>query len=349
MTVRPVLVPLFLLAAACHHSRTSQGPVIGEATIGPEGGVLAIDSGVQAGLRLTVPPGALARPTRIRVHDATTPPPSDIAQPAVAAPPAYPFEFEPANLLLDERATLRMPYQIGNVFGTAPGNVRARETRNGVAIDYDPDLVDVSGGFLELPVRHLSRYQVVRGPVAPDIAAYWQAAGATVQLADDLTFTVESVPATSPFASAEALRWRLAGPSVAEVDLLYFDGDHQLLGRESLHEDWREVWSQPYFPWTQAELSLPVGSVTMQTAVHAPMTAPGVAGQITVYGLWSWAAPRWVAGTQFFDVAQLRITLAWSRADLGVGQREYQFWFAPGIGIVAFAEDGVVHERTTLP
>jgi hypothetical protein len=30
-----------------------------------------------------------------------------------------------------------------------------------------------------------------------------------------------------------------------------------------------------------------------------------------------------------------------------VGTRDYRFWFAPGLGLVALAEDGVVHRRTT--
>jgi hypothetical protein len=210
----------------------------------------------------------------------------------------------------------------------------------------------VSGGFAEVLVRHLSRYEIVRGPVAANLAAYLQAPGTAVQLADDITFAVEPVPAGSPFASAEALRWRISRPvpfQPPEEDLLYFDGDRLLRGREAIDEDWREVWSQPYFPWTQTEVSLPGGSVTMTTQVSKPIGVPPVSGQITVYGMWSWAAPRLVAGTLLYDVAQLRVTLAWNRVDLGVGQREYQWWFAPGIGIVAFAEDGLVHERTSLP
>jgi hypothetical protein len=326
--------------------------VLGEATIGPEGGVLAIDTGVQAGLRLTVPSGALMQSTRIRVHDATPVPLPGIGAPVIAAPPAYPFSFEPLDLRLEERATLRMPYETGRLYGTAPGNVRAREQRNGFAIDHDPDLVDVQGGFLELPIRHLSQYEVIRGPVAGGIAEYWPPTGAPVQLADGITFTVEAVPSTSPFASPEALRWVIAGAPVfgaQDVDLLYFDDEHRLLGRESLDEDWREVWSQPYFPWVQAEVSLPVGSVTMLTQVSRPMTQLPIGGQITVSSMWSWSAPRTVAGRLLYDVAKLYLSLAWNRADLGVGQREYQFWFAPGIGLVAFAEDGLVHERTSLP
>jgi hypothetical protein len=87
----------------------------------------------------------------------------------------------------------------------------------------------------------------------------------------------------------------------------------------------------------------------MLTQVSRPMTQLPIGGQITVSSMWSWSAPRTVAGRLLYDVAKLYLSLAWNRADLGVGQREYQFWFAPGIGLVAFAEDGLVHERTSLP
>jgi hypothetical protein len=55
------------------------------------------------------------------------------------------------------------------------------------------------------------------------------------------------------------------------------------------------------------------------------MIWPPLGGQISVFALWSWSAPPRVAN----DTCD--------------------FWFASGIGLVVFAQDGVAHERITLP
>jgi pimeloyl-ACP methyl ester carboxylesterase len=61
----------------------------GEAIIGPEGGTLVLDLGPQPGASLTVPPGAVAAPTRFRIQAEPT---SDL----VSLFPVY--RFEPASL-----------------------------------------------------------------------------------------------------------------------------------------------------------------------------------------------------------------------------------------------------------
>ncbi|MEO6597560.1 MAG: hypothetical protein ABIP94_22685 [Planctomycetota bacterium] len=53
-----------------------------------------------------------------------------------------------------------------------------------------------------------------------------------------------------------------------------------------------------------------------------------------------------VAGGQI--ALRVNISLAWNRADLGTGQRDYDFWFSPGRGLIAFAQDGDVRQRTGL-
>lgn len=353
MRVRPFLL-LGLAAGACHGSSSSHDQtLLAAATIGPEGGVLAVDSGRQAGLRLTVPPGALLAPTEIRVRDTFGSPAIGALPTSIVEPPGDPFRLEPEGLRLEERATLRAPYRPYRLVGTSPGNVRAREMRNGFPIDYDPDVVDITSGYVEVPIRYLSEYLVVAGPAAAGIASYVpQQPGAAVELANGHTFTVEEVPPTSPFPSTpSSFRWRITGPSQPlpqPVDLLYFSADH-MLGRESVAENWREVWSAGV-PFAAA--SGPVlpanASMTMPMSVAAPASQPGIGGQMTVYSVWSYAAPRRIAGQPLYDILQCRMALAWNRADLGVGQREYLFLFAPGIGLVGFAEDGVEHLRTTL-
>lgn len=343
------LLVLAAFSAACSNSSSGQ-PLLAAATIGPEGGTVSIDAGVQAGLRLTIPAGALTKATDIKIRDATLPPPLDTGVPAtsVVAPPNQPFLIEPAGLRLEERATLRAPYSTMRVYNTAPGNVRARETRNGIPIDYVPEVVDIQSGSCELPIRYLGHYQVVQGPVAEQgIASFKPLAGSTVQFADGISIAVEGVDPSSPFAGDEAVRWRITKTPVfglPPVDLLYFQAD-QLRGRESALENWRETWSMPYSPWNQAEVALPGSAVTMPTTVQSPIASLGIGGLITVFGVWSWAAPVQIGSQQFLDVVQLRLSLAWDRQDLGVGQREYRFLFAPGIGFLAFIEDGVVHLR----
>jgi hypothetical protein len=337
--------PLLLLAvAACSGSGSGDvTPVLATTTIGPQGGVLEIDSGPQRGLRLTVPPNALPAPTRVSVRDVErTTPPGTYAT-SYLAPPGRPFVIEPLGLRLEERATLRMPYRVGNVVRTAPGNVRARERRMGNAIDYEPDVVDLQDGFIELPIRFFSEYCVVTGPIAPTIESYWTVPGLVV-LEDGMTFEVGPPEAGSPFATPTGLRWRIRRGNVD--DSLYFDAT-QIVGRESASEDWRERWSQGVYPWTRADAVTPAAGITQTIEVQRPIgAATSTPGQMTAFGVWSWAEPRTVDGTRSFDVLQLRLVLAWNRADLGVGQREYLLWFAPNRGLLALSQDGVVRART---
>ena len=343
MRLCPLL--LFALGVACHESRSDSGPpILASATIGPEGGVLAVDTGVQAGLRLTVPPGALTEPTVVHIRDLTlvaTPG----AFPLSTLPlPGQPFLIEPSGLRLEEPATLRVPYRTIFVYQTGPGNVRLRQVRNGVTVDLEPAAVDVWSGHLELQIEHFAQFVVIQGAPVP-LASYWQATGTTFELADGFTFAVEEVPAESPFASETARKWRIAGPT--SVDLLYFTNEW-LHGRESVTANWREIWNQAYPVWTHAQAAAPVGSLTTTTAVHLPMTGLPIGAQMTVSGMWNWTVPRLVGQRLMLDVVQLRVILAWNRQDLGIGQREYSFWFAPGVGLIAFAQDGFVHARLAI-
>ncbi|HEX6812730.1 MAG TPA: hypothetical protein VF384_13975 [Planctomycetota bacterium] len=329
---------------ACSGSSSNDGPpVIAAATIGPEGGVITVGSGVQAGLMLTIPAGAVATPTAFRIRDLTPPPIPGVSPLVRVEPPSQPFLVEPA-VRFEELATLRAPYRPMHVYHTAPGNVRARHVRNGNTIDFEPAVVDITSAHIELPIRHAGHYQVIQAqPVA--LSSYWQQPGTVVSLAGDLTFGVEEVPAESPFAGPAAQRWRIAGPY--GTDLLYFDAE-RLRGRESVLGEWREVWNESYPVWTHSSLAPSVGSLTTATQVSSPTTALPLSGQMTVFGIWSWGEPRRVGEQQLLDVIHLRISLTWNRHDLGVGQREYMFWFAPGHGLIAFSQDGVVRSRLSL-
>lgn len=343
MKLCPLL--LFALGVACHESRSDGGPpILASATIGPEGGVLAVDAGVQAGLRLTVPPGALTEPTVVHIRDLTMVTTPGAIPTTSLPPPGQPFLIEPSGLPLVRLATLRVPYRIMFVYQTGPGNVRLRQARNGVTLDLEPTAVDVPSGHLELGIDHFAQFVVIQGPPVP-LASYWQATGTSFELANGFTFAVEQVPAESPFTTPTASRWRIAGPT--GVDLLYFDNE-RLRGRESVTANWREIWNEPYPVWTHAQVAPTVGSLTTTMAVHLPMSGLPIGGQMTVSGMWNWTTPRPVGQRLMLDVVHLRVSLAWNRHDLGIGQREYSFWFSPGVGLIAFGQDGFVHGRLAI-
>lgn len=331
---------LLALAACGRESRTAPPDVLATAMLGPAGGVLAVDQGPQAGLRLVVPAGALLEATELRVETAS---PLPAGLDAVSAPPepGAAFTLAPVGLRFEVLATLRAPYRVEVLAQTAPGNVRVRRLLGVDSYDLDPTAVDVVAGYVEVPLRTLGRHRVVRGPVASGIADYRPLAdGVPVALADGFTFTAAAVT-SGPFATPTTVGWRLAGPGVD--DQLFFTAGW-LAGRESSFEGWREVWSQAYDVWTHGNVSM-AASLTMPTAVQQPIGSPPLGGQITVFGLWTWEPPLQVGDRLLCDVARLRVTLAWSRADLGVGQREYLFWLTPGLGLVGFAQDGVARMR----
>jgi hypothetical protein len=337
--------PLLLLAVACSGSRSDGGtPILVTSTIGPEGGVVVVDSGPQRGLRLTFPPGAVPAPTVIRIRDVSANPPLGTYALQSVPVPGKPFVIEPAGLRLDVQATLRAPYVVNNVRDTAPGNVLVRELRSGNAIEHEPELVDIAGGFVELSIRHLTQYVVKTGPVTPDRDSYLRVPG-VIQLGNDATFEARDIDAASPFAVSGGRHWRIRLPQRDES--LFFDPDG-LRGRESVGDGWRERWPQSVPVLLRADEVVPSSAITQQIQVERPIGAPPVPGQMTAFGMWSWAEPRVVAGRMLRDVLQLRVTLAWMRTDLGVGQRVYLFWFAPNVGLVALSEDGVGYARTTL-
>jgi hypothetical protein len=322
-------------------------PVLAAATIGPAGGEIAVTSGVQAGLRLTIPPGALAAPVEVRIVDLRSQPMPGVQATTMVPPVGFAFGIEPAGLQLAEQATLRAPFVVVNVQQTAPGNVRAREYRAGGTLDWEPAIVDIGTGVVEVPIRFLNRYQVVRGPVAPlGIIDYWQPIGAPVTLAGGWSFVVEDVPAGAPLAGPSATRWRITSTNGISqfVEDLYF-AFQELRGRgvdQSL-----ETWALSYPAWTPLWNVPPPTSLTMPTQVVPAPSAPTESGQITVFSTWSWQPPRTIAGRQLLDLVELRVTLAWNRPDFGFGQREYRFLFGAGVGLVALSQDGIEHARTS--
>ncbi len=337
-----LLLSFLLLLAACSRSRsTSSATVLGAATIGPAGGELELTSGKQAGLRLTVPAGALLDPTEVRVIDAEVVLPAELLATSYLPSPAPAFRLEPADIYLEVPATLRLPYDPMRLRGMAPGNVRVRQQRNGNLVDLEPPVVDVGAGRLELQSRTFGQFQVIRGPVVGGLGSYQAPVGTLVALADGWSFTSGAVPGASPFAGTTATQWQLSGPAFDET--WFFDG-LRLRGRESASV-WRETWNEPVVIWQDIDAVVPQAT-TMATQVNAPIQLPPLGGSITVLGIQSWDVPRAFGDQLVYDIVRLQVTLAWDRSDLGTGQREYVFWFAPELGLLAMAIDGVVHART---
>jgi hypothetical protein len=330
-----VLLAALALAPACHRS-SSGPPVLAAATIGPEGGEIAVTSGVQAGLVVTVPAGAVDRPTAFAIVDETgTLPPGVLATTYVPVP-GQPFAIEPRQLVLANKARLRMPYRTGFVYETAPGNVRAQQHSPFAELQLDPQAVDVVDGWIEVESATLGRFQVVQGPAVDRLLDYVPPIGSVATLADGITFRLEPADPAGPFAPCVA--WRIDGPGIAER-LVFFGED-----RESDVPSWREIWSIPYSPFLPVSQALGNG-VTASMMVEQPLGGTTMPASYSVYGFRAFTQPRVFDGRLVLDVLRLTIDVAWDRSDIGTGQRQYEFWFAPGDGLLALGLDGLVRER----
>ena len=333
------LLPVLPLVAACHGRGSSSGDVLGSATVGADGGVLEVTSGPQAGLRITVPPGATASEVRLTVYDV---PPQPVGMLQVLPPIARAFRVEPAAAYFELPLTMRMPYDPFALPDTAPGNVGVRQTRSGGTVEHMPDAVDVADAYVEYATRTLGMFEVARGTKAENLLAYREPETATVALADGYAFVSEPWPDDAqPFGGPGAVRWRLTGPGIDEW--IYWSSA-SLTGRQA-DTVWREAWQTPVVPWDEQSEGLPV-SVTIQTQVSTPVGLPPVGGTLVVSSLWYWDLPQTVGDQLLLDVVRLQMTLAWDRHDIGTGQREYVFWFARDFGLVALGIDGIVHART---
>lgn len=338
-----ILAPALLLAG-CHGSGADGAPVLAAATIGPDGGVIAIDGGVQEGLVLTIPPGSLAEPTRVLIRDGTRALPPGTAATTEGPGVARPFFLEPAGLALAVPGTLRAPYRVVGIEGTAPGNVRLREVRSGGAIDHDPLAVDAVAGFVEHPIRFLSWFQVRLGDVAPGITSYWPAVGAVAPLTNGWSFAVSDALPPPALPNLPTLCWRILGPGGEERFWFAHDA---LVGREHLPSGMREAWAVPFPVWTPAQQAT-LGGASVAIEVSYGGSSLQHQGMMTAFSMWHWTMPRAVGASLLRDVVRLHLSLVREVAGFGVEQRDYRFTFAPGIGLVALSVDGVEQVRTDL-
>lgn len=331
-----------LVLAACEPRRSSPR-VLASAEVGPDGGVVEVASGDQAGLRVTVPAGALVRNVRIEVLDDEAPV-ADVAgsifQVVYVPPLARPFRVEPADLFFEQPVVLRMPYDPLRIVNSAPGNVSVVQRRPGGSVAYPPTAVDAIAGQVEFATQTLGTFQVERAVATTGLFNYLGPAEATVELAEGWTFVSGPIDAASPFAGLVTRQWRLTGPGLDET---WFFDDLQLVGRET--SGWRETWNEPVRPWSESTFGEPLSTI-VGVQVEAPIGAQPTAGTLGMFHTWRWDVPRAVGDALATEVVRLEAVLGWERADLGTGQRQHVFWFSPAFGLLAIGLDGVVHERT---
>lgn len=127
------LMCLVVGAQGCSDGGGTTGPPAeARATIGPNGGTIVVSSGPLAGASIEIPAGALSRPTTISVLAdpafgvrGTLPTATNIEGTEVFG---NPIRFEPAGLVLNQRATIRMPGGL-SPDPTGGGDPTARRTK----------------------------------------------------------------------------------------------------------------------------------------------------------------------------------------------------------------------------
>ena len=331
-----------LLLSGCDSGRRQS--VAAAAVLGPAGGELVVTSGPQQGLRLIVPAGAIASPVEVRVIELQELPsalPAGALATSTVGQPGRPFRLEPVDLVLAAPVRLLAPF-VEDPMQIPLGNVRLQQA--GAATVNAPSAVDMAAGLAEFSLTAFGANQVVYGPVGVSGRSdYLPALGATSSFGDGWTFACEPAAPTSPFAALGAFAWRIRGPQVDDV--LYVVQD-RLVGRESVLEDWREVWNAP-LELIQSVPGLSVNWNYQNTTAQISRGSAAFAGTIDSTRRIAGTAPRVIGGTLVLDQMALELTLVWNRVDLGgIGQRSYDFVFAPGLGVVALSQDGVERIRT---
>lgn len=343
------LLPLLLVVLpACHGS--SDGPadtVLAKATIGVGGGEVEVTQGLYAGLRLVVPAGAVERSTEVRFIQ-PAPPGAGVAQPLSIVGPGPFVRIEPQALEFAVPATLRLPYIVDAIGFGGPGHVRAVRVRTAGASEtryIEAPVVDVVLGRIEFETTGLGGYQVVQAPPATSMADYLPALGSTAQFEDGYSFSFDEV--LMPQIGANVLsRWTIDTGSLQQVN--YFE-QFQMVGRAVPNASWLEAWDEPIdaLVYERYATTYPVLS---STRIYEPPSAqaPAYVGQVSLLGRFGFEVPLRIGNREFRDILRIRLHTAWTRPDLGVGDAEQVFWFAPGVGLIQMQTDGVIRIRTDL-
>ena len=339
--LRPIAtLALGALVAACGSSGSADPAALGVATIGPRGGLLVVDRGLQQGLVLEVPAGAVTAPTAFRVvveGDAGSPSaPAGASVPAIAPP----LRIEPADLVSPVSMRLRLPYEPDNVTGTGAGNVDVLQDNPWVSRVYDPAAVDASAGWVEVSVKTLGRFEVVAAPTPADRRDYLPAPGLVATLEGGMSFAVEDELASSPLAGAGVTALSIVGPAVDEQVVV---AGSSVFGRRG-GTVWVEEWINPYDPFEDPGVAL--SNMQPQTAYVTNLLASSTLGATVLpLGYFQYALPIQYDGQLFTDIGKLILNVAYDRADLGVGERQLVMWLSPEAGLLRLSVDGVSYDR----
>lgn len=333
---------LCALGGACHKSRSSSdAPLLASSRIGPEGGVLTVDGGEQRGLILTVDPGVLAETVNFRVLEVV---PMRLPDGAVLSSDgvvASPFRIEPADLVLRQSVTLRVPYRSANIRNTGPGNVELTQVSPYNSRGYDPEAIDVENGWVEVGVKSFGDFAVVVAPFTQNLLDYQPNVGEVATMTGGFALEVAAEPASSPFVDPGAVQWRLTGPQLDE-SLIFIGGN--LVGRRAGNGAWLEVWDEEFSPFQQAGAGFVIPTAGVMQ-VQAPVGALPIGASVMPFGLYRFEPPVMFDGSLEREVMKLSINVAYSRADLGAGERQLVFWLSPNKGLLQVSVDGVIYDR----
>lgn len=339
-----------LLLLACSNSTSGSINELASARIDADGGELRVDSGPQAGLILTVPAGALAQPTTLRIVQVVPPPlPTGTAGIVEPTQPGLAFRLEPIGVQFITPATLRMPFMPEVLYyRTGLGNVRVRQDSVTGTWEREPLTIDVAKRFVETSLNIGGELQVVEGPRAQSLHDYFPARGVNVLLEGGGSFRSENM-IDARFPARDLYRWRLQlAPTLR--DFGYVLEDAAFVGRFDLIEDWLEMW--PAASAVEQLHSLADGYVyqaPFSTSVYRPsVTSLPIGGIARLRTAWRFREPLVVAGQRVLDVLELRVGVAWQRGDMADGSEDMVLWFAPGHGLLGVRDGTQEILRTSL-
>lgn len=348
-TIMRYLLPLLLVTLpACRGS--SDGPtdtVLAKATIGVGGGQVEVTEGLFAGLRLTVPAGALDRAVEVRLVK-PAPPGSGVYQPLSIVGPGPFVRIEPQAQDFAVPATLRLPYIVDAIGFGGPGHVRALRVRTAGTNEMsyiEAPVVDVVQGRIEFETPGLGGYQVVQAPPAPSMADYLPALGSTAQFEDGYSFSFDEV-LVPQIGTSVLSRWTIDTGALQQV--AYFD-QFRMVGRAVPNASWLEAWDTPIDALVYERYATTMRTLS-PTRIYEPPSAPAPSyvGQVSLLGRFGFEVPLRIGNREFRDILRIRLHTAWERPDLGQGSAEQVFWFAPGVGLIQMQTDGVIRIRTDL-
>ncbi len=308
-------------------SKASPPPPLGT-TIGAAGGDFVVGSGV---LTLSVPAGALAADTILRVTAGTSTP--QVGWTEVSAV----VEFLPGDLTFAVPATLILPYAAARISSTVSNSelrVAYRRDPTSAVVTLLPSAAN--GGSIVVEAAALGTYWAI-APDVVDADTLWPLNdGDTYTFDSGLTLTVTRT-ATEP---------NLAPLPVAKITLefggrtfgWYLDDRNARLGRLGtfVAPDFQEVFDTSLLLVDTRDRIGLVRPVATTFRGFAPFGQTTV-GYRGITAITTTIAARERIGTLLgsFDTIRVPTQMTWNNSDLEQGEEQLEFWFARRVGPVA--------------